>query len=138
MSASPSPVPEPSAMSLSLVAEPEAASVMRRAVAEFAHENGATDVLVMDIALAVSEAVTNVILHAYRDASRPGDVTVEAERDGDLLHVLVSDDGPGITPRVDSPGLGAGIALIGRVAQSLDVSDRNGGAQVQMAFNLPR
>ena len=132
----PSSGPEATAMSLAHVADPEAAGAMRRAVAEFAYAQGAAERLVMDIALAVSEAVTNVIVHAYRDAPRQGVVTVLAEREGDLLHVLVSDDGSGIRPRTDSPGLGTGLGLIDRVAQSLEVSggDDEGGGNVRMTF----
>jgi anti-sigma regulatory factor (Ser/Thr protein kinase) len=125
-------------MRLAHAADPEAARTMRHAVADFAAEHGAAHRLAMDIALAVSEAVTNVIVHAYRDAHQPGVVIVAAERDGGFLHVLVSDEGTGMRPRTDSPGIGAGLPLIERIAQSLIVStaDGNGGADVRMTFDL--
>ncbi|MDP9277083.1 MAG: ATP-binding protein, partial [Actinomycetota bacterium] len=87
-----------------------------------------------DIALAVSEAVTNVIAHAHDQAS-PGAVILAAERDGDALRVLVRDHG--VTRRAAALGAGLGLATIGQVAQSLEVRiDETGGAELRMKFQL--
>ena len=48
------------------------------------------------VAIAVSEAVTNAVMHAYRDASRERSA-LRVPSEGALL-VIVSDDGPGMTP----------------------------------------
>lgn len=125
-------------MRLRLPAEPDAASASRQAVIDFARENGAVGQLLTDIALAVSEAVSNVIIHAYRELPKPGAVSVEVERDRDALRIIVRDDGPGIAPRADSPGLGFGLTLIARAAHALEIRARpEGGAEVCMIFNLP-
>ena len=56
---------------------------------------------------------------------------------GDELRFLVSDDGPGVTPRADSPGLGLGLALIARVASAMEIRTRErGGAEICMRFAL--
>ena len=69
--------------------------------------------------LAVSEAVSNVVVHSYRDNGRPGDFTVSVEWSGDELRVRVRDHGCGMAPRVDSPGAGLGLPLIANLAESL-------------------
>src|SRR4051812_29990370 len=58
---------------------------VRRAVANFAYGHGASALALESVSLAVSEALTNVVLHAYRDAPAPGPVlVVAAVRDGRL------------------------------------------------------
>ena len=95
--------------------------------------------MLSDIALAVTEAATNAVLHAYRDRVEPGAVIVEAELDGDHVCLYVRDEGTGLTPRVDSPGLGLGLGLIAQVADSADVrAPESGGTEVVMRFNVAR
>lgn len=95
---------------------------------------GASDEVVEGIALAVSETVTNAILHAYDGDG--GKVRVSCRADGERLIVEVVDEGGGIAPRQDSPGVGHGLAMVGALAQTLDVAPgRNGrGTAVTMAF----
>ena len=122
---------------LMFVAEPLAAVRARHAATDFARKHGAADQTVDDIALAVSEAVTNAVVHGYRDRPTPGDITMSIRRDGHYLVVLVCDDGVGISPRRDSPGLGIGLALIGQLTESLQIRDRHGGgAELSMRFRL--
>lgn len=47
-----------------------------------------------DIKTAVSEAVTNSIVHGYPE--KKGEVTMSAEIDEDKIHIVVSDKGVGI------------------------------------------
>ena len=56
------------------------------------------------VGVVVSEAVTNAVLHAYRDREQPGQVHVSASLDDDGVEVSVADDGLGMRPRADSPG----------------------------------
>ncbi|MEP6953199.1 MAG: ATP-binding protein [Solirubrobacteraceae bacterium] len=119
------------------VAEPLAAVHARHAASDFARKHGAADQTVGDIALAVSEAVTNAVVHGYRDRPAPGDITMSIRRDGHHLVVMVCDDGVGVSPRRDSPGLGLGLALIGQLSDSLQIRDRReGGAELSMRFRL--
>ena len=95
--------------------------------------------MLSDIALAITEAATNVVLHAYRDHDEPGDVTIEAELWPDHVCFYVRDEGSGLAPRVDSPGLGLGLGLIAQVADSADVrAPETGGTEVVMRFNMSR
>jgi len=90
---------------------------VRRAVVAFARDHGVPDQRLGDVRLAISEAVTNVVLHAFRTRDRPGTVTVSIlVRPEGLAEIIVRDDGIGMSPRNDSPGLGLGLALISRMA----------------------
>jgi serine/threonine-protein kinase RsbW/stage II sporulation protein AB (anti-sigma F factor) len=59
-------------------------------------------------------------------------------RDG-ALTVVVSDEGRGILPRPDSPGLGLGLPLIATLASTLELgtNDRE-ETEVRMTFELDR
>ncbi len=116
-------------------ANPEAIASARHALTTFATEAGADPRQAESVRLAVSEAVTNAVLHAYRDV--PGDVHVTAASVSGELWVLVSDDGGGMQARADRPGLGLGLALISQVSNEMSVVARaGGGTEVRMRFAL--
>jgi serine/threonine-protein kinase RsbW len=109
--------------------------VLRRALAKLAANAGAVDEQVDAVRLAVSEAVTNVVLHAYRGS--PGPVHVSADLAGSELWVLVADDGCGLRPGADSPGLGMGLALIAELTDDFAIVSRSsGGVEVRMRFTV--
>src|SRR4051812_6080223 len=76
----------------------------RNAVTAFAEAAGATGDALAAVSLAVSEAVTNAVLHAYLDHDEPGPVQVRARREAQSVIVEVADQGRGMLPRTDSPG----------------------------------
>ena len=85
--------------------------------------------------LAASEAMTNSVLHAYRGG--PGLIYVNAAVASGELWILISDDGCGLRPRADRPGLGLGLALISEVSDDVAVVSRaTGGTEVRIRFNL--
>jgi serine/threonine-protein kinase RsbW len=109
----------------------------RRAIREFAASAGATPRALGSIALCVSEAITNVVVHAYRHADRPGRAELEAEVEGTSLLVRVRDHGRGLEPRLDSAGLGLGLPLISQMSASSEiVSPQHGGTEIIMRFDL--
>lgn len=118
-----------------LPAEPAAVSQMRRRAVEFASEAGATDEVTEAIALAVSEIVTNAVVHAYGGEDR-GQVRVSCHADGDRFIVEVADDGLGIGPVSDSSGIGHGLAMVGALVQRLEIGPgpARRGTAVTMAF----
>lgn len=85
------------------------------------------------IAIAVSEAVANAVTHAYRDGA-DGPVRIFADLEAESLLILISDDGHGMTPRADSPGMGAGLIAIARIATSLQIDDDSHGTRLTMRF----
>ena len=109
----------------------------RTAVSAFAEAAGATADALAAVSLAVSEAVTNAVLHAYLDHDQPGPVEVRARCEAEKVVVEVADEGRGMLPRTDSPGLGLGLPLIAQMTESLEVHDRaGGGTEIRMAFAL--
>lgn len=118
-----------------LSATAESVPIARMLARGWAVEQGAAPDVVDAIALAVSEAVTNVVVHAYRHMETDGEVDVELERDEDGLLVSVVDHGLGMTPRTDSPGLGLGMPLMAQMAEHLEVtSSETGGTRLVMRF----
>jgi serine/threonine-protein kinase RsbW len=88
-----------------------------------------------DVALAVSEAVSNVVLHAYRDGS-PGSLRVVACARATELVVVVRDYGCGMRPHPESPGAGLGLSIIGASTSHMDVErpDDGGGTRIRLRF----
>jgi anti-sigma regulatory factor (Ser/Thr protein kinase) len=117
---------------LRLELPPSADSVgeARRAVGDFASRLGVPDA---DVRLAVSEAVSNSVTHAFR-GREPGRVTVVCRVARDLLTVTVVDDGGGIRPYFESPGLGLGIPLITKLASEVRFDSSERGTTVSMSF----
>jgi len=109
---------------------------MRHAIVGFAADSGASDSELEDIALAVSEALTNVVLHAYAGRDRPGVLAVEARMHEHRLEVVVRDEGVGMRPRADSPGLGHGLSVIHRITEQLRVEDAKPGVRMRMTFAI--
>ena len=114
---------------------PASVGEMRRRAAAFASAVGASDELTQAVALAVSETVTNVVIHAYA-GREPGRVSVRCRGDGDRLVIEVLDEGGGVAARDDSPGVGHGLAVVGALAQTLEVDSMpdEQGTIVTMSF----
>jgi serine/threonine-protein kinase RsbW len=122
-------------LSLTYTAEPQSVPVVRRALREFALAAGASQPQVDAVRLAVSEAVTNAVVHAYR--GEPGEIHVTAALVSDELWLLIADDGCGMEPRADRPGLGLGLGLISQVSDELAIAPRaGGGTELRMRFNI--
>ena len=120
------------------IADPGAVPLARALVERFAEREGAPEVVRSALALAVTEACSNVVMHAYLDAEVPGDLEVRAGRVDSMLVVDVRDDGRGMIPRLDSPGLGLGLPLIAQLTDVVEILDRvdRPGVIVRMHFKL--
>jgi len=107
----------------------------REALSTFARQAGASSEQLDSIRLAVSEAATNVVVHAYEEDA--GRLQLDAGLSEGELWVLIADDGLGMRPRVQSPGLGFGLSLISRVCDEFEIAKRSsGGLEVRMRFAL--
>lgn len=117
----------------------EAAMVpqVRRGLRAYGGEQGWPKRLTDDVALAVTEALTNVVVHAYADSDRPGVAHVTADVRRGTLRVVVRDEGGGMKPRVGSPGLGLGLAMVTALADEVDVGPAGRtGAKVTMTWDV--
>jgi serine/threonine-protein kinase RsbW len=113
-------------------------AVMRAGVVSFAAQHGASLRAQTDIALAVSEAVTNSVVHAFIHQPA-GTISLIADAAVDALYVRISDDGSGMSPRTDSPGMGLGLHLIERLTSSFELGagPRGRGIEMRLSFDAP-
>jgi serine/threonine-protein kinase RsbW len=108
----------------------------RHSVTDYLRAADTADPPLGDIGLVVSEAVTNVVLHAYPKGA-PGEVRVRVAVDGAEVALVVQDDGSGLRPRPDSPGLGVGLPLMAAVAQRLETRrTASGGNELRAWFSV--
>jgi serine/threonine-protein kinase RsbW len=124
------------ALNESYPAIPETVPLARRALAAVAAAAGAAGERLEEIRLAVSEALTNAVVHAYRNGEA-GRLHVTAAVASGELWVLVGDDGRGLHAWNDSQGLGIGLSLISGLSDDFAIVTRaSGGTEVQMLFDL--
>jgi serine/threonine-protein kinase RsbW/stage II sporulation protein AB (anti-sigma F factor) len=127
------------ALTFALSAPAEAASVplLRREVVEFVEGADVCHERTADIRLAVSEALSNAVIHAYRHTDEPGWLEVSAERTDHTVEVIVRDCGSGLTPRNDSPGLGLGLPVIALTTDcyAIQCADGTTGTEIHMRFD---
>jgi serine/threonine-protein kinase RsbW len=84
--------------------------------------------------LAVTEACTNVVRHAY-DSTQPGQLEILIRPAGDVIDVIVSDHGRGIGPSPDTAGPGLGLPLIAALVHSLEIQHApRAGSRLAMSF----
>jgi anti-sigma regulatory factor (Ser/Thr protein kinase) len=123
-------------LELKLPARAENVAVVRHAFGGFAEALSVDEQTLADIKLAITEACTNVVIHAYDD-DEDGSLEVDASIDDRRLTVVIRDEGRGIVPRPDSPGLGLGLPLIATLAESLELGkDDDDRTEVRMTFSL--
>lgn len=87
-----------------------------------------------EIALAVTEALSNVVQHAYPDGGGP--MTLSAEVSSSDLTVVVSDQGSGarIIPSNPAAEPGIGLGLIRHLSHQLEIEPAGDGTTVTMRF----
>jgi serine/threonine-protein kinase RsbW len=122
---------------LTLPARPENVAVVRHVLTALGEALRLPTDVIHDLRLAVTEACTNVVRHAYEGDEGTIDVVVRPK--GDALEVVVSDNGRGIAPSPDTSGPGLGLALIAALADTLEVERRCGdGSRLHMRFRRSR
>jgi anti-sigma regulatory factor (Ser/Thr protein kinase) len=122
-------------LSLTQRAEPASVPKARHALRDFASGIQSDPDLVDAVCMASSEAVTNAVVHAYHGGT--GNVYIRASVVDDELRIIVADDGFGLEPRADRPGLGLGLGLISKLTCDLSiVPGPAGGTEVRMSFKL--
>ncbi|HLJ59621.1 MAG TPA: ATP-binding protein [bacterium] len=120
-------------LDLALPAQPSSLRLVRQAVRQLAGRFKLDEDLVFALNVAVGEAVTNVIEHAYVGAA--GTVYVRARRDGMTLRVEVEDRGKWRPDRPSRPG-GRGLSVIRGLVHGLEVRTGADGTTVRFRFPL--
>ena len=126
------------AVRLTIPAKPEYITLCRLALTGLSRLRPLPDETVADLKLALTEACTNSIRHAYEDED--GIVQIVYELSGDTLAIEVSDDGRGFDhePRErDDDDLsegGLGIAIIQAIADEFDLGPGLDGRGSRLRF----
>jgi anti-sigma regulatory factor (Ser/Thr protein kinase) len=116
-------------MQQELPATLESVATARHAVQRFARD---LEVDLDGMVLAVSEAVANVVAHAYEDMQ--GVVELSAAASPLEVTVTVRDHGGGLAGAERNPGAGYGLLIIRRLAQHVELADTRDGVALTMAF----
>ncbi|MDO8737337.1 MAG: ATP-binding protein [Thermoleophilia bacterium] len=114
-------------------ARAEYLSMLRLVVAAIASDSGFTDENIADIKVALSEASTNVVRHAYPEGIEIRRRIIEINCYGDVsqMTIEVTDHGSGIPlPPPASEGLGLGI--MGSLMDRVDVETGASGTSVML------
>ena len=124
---------------LALPAKPEGVGVVRQALAGLADAMALDAAILADAKMAVTEACTNVVVHAYGETD--GELEVEMLADDYAVTVIVRDRGTGIRPRAtrETQALGLGLPLIAALSDAFEVRGGPGiGTEVRMTFAYER
>lgn len=113
-----------------LPATVESVAMARHAVRRFASH---LEVDVDGLTLAVSEAVANVVAHAY-DEGAGGVIELSGTASPYEVAIVVRDRGGGIEAARPSTGAGFGIDIIRRLAQHVALEDSPAGVALTMRF----
>jgi serine/threonine-protein kinase RsbW len=115
----------------------ENVAIVRHAVGGLAETLGMDPIAVADLKTVVTEACTNVVVHAYGD--EVGALEVEVVPDDAGITVAVRDQGSGIRPRTDleESRLRLGLPLIAALSTNFAISGGIGrGTEVVMRMDL--
>lgn len=125
---------------LTLPARAEGVGVVRQALAGMADALDFEASTLADMKMAVTEACTNVVVHAYDAEEGTLEVEMEAAEQG--LTIVVRDHGSGIHPRAahrEPAALGLGLPLIAALSDAFELSGSAGaGTEVRMTFAYAR
>ena len=131
------PAPE---VLLTMPARPEGVGVVRQALAGMADALDFDPTVLADMKMAVTEACTNVVVHAYDEDAGMLEVEMLADENG--LTIVVRDHGAGIQPRParsEAPALGLGLPLIAALSDAFELRGSTGmGTEVRMTFAYDR
>jgi serine/threonine-protein kinase RsbW len=126
---------------ITLPAQPDSVPAARRAIGAHAERLGIARAGVADLKIAVSEACTNVVRHAYERGEEPGALEVDLSPDGPGLNMVIRDFGDGIRPSLSAemPSLRLGLPIIGALSSSFELASVLGrGTEITIRFQAPR
>ena len=124
---------------LTLDARPENLALTRLALTGVAANAGAPRDVVADLKLAVTEACTNVIRHAYGADGGVGSIVVRYRGEPGMLSIEVEDSGSGFEPGAlaeaseeNGGGSGMGLMIIRVLTDELEISATGSGTRLRL------
>jgi serine/threonine-protein kinase RsbW len=125
---------------LTIPARAEYITLCRLALTGIGRLRDLSDELLADLKLALTEAASNSVRHAYGEAEDAGVVEISYELLPDRLIIEVTDDGEGFDPAQAagepdelSEG-GLGIAIIRAIADDVEIGAQPGGRGSRLRF----
>jgi serine/threonine-protein kinase RsbW len=136
----PSAVDETRTVRLTIPAKPEYVTLSRLALTGLSRVRPLPPGTLADLKLALTEACSNSVRHAYGE--REGHVEISFELSSDRLVIEVADDGSGFEAREpDQPRMGddlteggLGIAIIRSIADEVVIGDGGDGRGSRLRF----
>ena len=129
-------------VALTIPAKADYIVLSRLALSGLARVRALEPALVADLKLALTEACSNVVRHAYNE-QRSGDVEVRYELDDEKLSVEVVDEGIGFDPEADVVAGGSelkegglGISIIRAIVDELDIKSTRSGTSLRFTKYL--
>ena len=126
---------------LTIPARPEYITLCRLALTGLSRLRPLSDETLADLKLAITEACSNSVRHAYPDDH--GRVEITYKLTGETLEVEVCDEGEGFEPEASGQAAaelsegGLGIAIIRSIADELEIGPREGGgSRLRFVKNL--
>jgi len=125
---------------LTIPARAEYITLCRLALTGIARVRDFPDEVLADMKLALTEAASNSVRHAYSGDDETGVVEISYELQSDRLVIEVTDDGEGFDPE-DTGGPpeelsegGLGIAIIRSIADEVEIGTQPGGKGSRLRF----
>jgi anti-sigma regulatory factor (Ser/Thr protein kinase) len=124
-----------SALEVTVPASPQYLRQLRHLVGQFVRDVGASEGVAADVLLAVNEACSNVVIHAYEPGSGP--LRLRAWRSGSGVTFEVSDNGTPAAKPVEGRFGGRGLEIIEAVCADVDIEGPGPyGTRLEMKFTL--
>ena len=127
-----------SMVSLDIPAKAEYLVFCRLALVGIAQTRPIDPEILADMKLAVTEACSNAVRHAYEDAG--GSVSIRFTVGADSIEIEVEDEGRGFEPQtphtfpLDEPEAGMGLAIIDALSDDLSITVGGGGRGSLVTF----
>jgi serine/threonine-protein kinase RsbW len=124
---------------LTIPARAEYITLCRLALTGIGRLRELSDELLADLKLALTEATSNSVRHAYGDKD-PGIVEISYELFPDRLVIEVTDEGEGFDPAAAAASAdelsegGLGIAIIRAIADEVEIGAQPGGKGSRLRF----
>jgi anti-sigma regulatory factor (Ser/Thr protein kinase) len=123
----------PGALQIEIPATADRLMYVRRRLSAWLRSFGLPETTAHDIVLAVDEACTNSIEHAY--SGDAGIIRIDAEPADNQIKVKVADSGVWREP-AEKRTRGRGLRIMEALSERLDLFTSDAGTTVQMSFGL--